>query len=199
MLPSQDQKCVLWGHSDVDLWPSKSNQVMYESNTTLLPNLRKVPQGVLEILCSQLHIIPAANGCHHQEGGVKNKGDKSDKYLWESKAKSLSFLFLIFKNYLRYNMNGTLVERIDLEHCALLVEIELDPWGQLLLLGGQVLCEGGGQPDGALRDGGVCSHAPPRPGIPTDLQHTERHRLNKQVLITVDVFSPLLIWGNSWK
>lgn len=69
-------------------------------------------------------------------------------------------------------LNGMFVECIDLEHCALLVEIELDSGGQLLFLSGEVLCERGGQTDGALRDGGVFPHTPSGPGIPTDLQHT---------------------------
>ncbi len=59
---------------------------------------------------------------------------------------------------------------MNLEHCALLEEIELDSGNQLLLLCGEVLCERGRQDDGALRDGGVCT--PPSPGIPTNLQHT---------------------------
>lgn len=60
----------------------------------------------------------------------------------------------------------------DLEHCALLVEIELHSGDQLLLLCGEVLCEGGGQLNGALRDGGGAPRIPPGPGIPADLQHT---------------------------
>lgn len=64
------------------------------------------------------------------------------------------------------------VECIDLEHCTLLVEIELDSGDQLLFLRGEVLCERWGQPDGALRGGGVFPHTHSGPGIPTDLQHT---------------------------
>lgn len=61
---------------------------------------------------------------------------------------------------------------MDLVHCALLVEIELDSVGQQLFFDGQALCEGWGQRDGALRDGGVGSQAPALPGVPTNLQHT---------------------------
>lgn len=64
---------------------------------------------------------------------------------------------------------GVSIVHTDQEDCALLVEVELDSGGQLLLLGGQVLCEHWRQTDGALRDGGVSFHAPPESGITADL------------------------------
>lgn len=64
-------------------------------------------------------------------------------------------------------------ESSDLEHGALLVKIELDSGGLLLLLWGQVLCEGGRKLDGALGDGGVTSGTPSDSGIPTDLWHIQ--------------------------
>lgn len=82
----------------------------------------------------------------------------------------MSLFCFTLANYSTYP-SGMLVQCIDLEHGAPLVEIELDSGGLLLFLRAQVLCESGGQPNGALRDGGVCSRTPPRPGIPTDLQH----------------------------
>lgn len=95
----------------------------------------------------------------NQEYKIKNKDDKSN-----------TFPFLLNDDaYLV--LNGMFVECIDLEHCALLVEIELHSGGQLLLLWGEVLCERGGKDDGALRDGRATSHTPSEPGIPTDLQH----------------------------
>lgn len=47
------------------------------------------------------------------------------------------------------------VECTDLKHCAFLVKVELDSGGQLLFFRGEILCESRGQPDGALRGGGV--------------------------------------------
>lgn len=67
-------------------------------------------------------------------------------------------------------MTGIFVARADLEHCALLVEIELNSGGQLLLVWAQVLRERGREPDGALGDRGVPLSVPSEPGIPTDLR-----------------------------
>lgn len=62
-----------------------------------------------------------------------------------------------------------LVELSDLEYGALLVEIELNSGDLLLFLRCEILSERGRQRDGALRDRGVCCHAPSQSGIPTDL------------------------------
>ena len=42
------QRCVFWAHSDP--WPSKSHQFILEPKWTFVPNLKKFPQGVLEIM-----------------------------------------------------------------------------------------------------------------------------------------------------
>lgn len=84
-------------------------------------------------------------------------------------VKSNTFQFLP-KDIPQLTLTGIFVARADLEHCALLVEIELNSGGQLLLLWAQVLHERGREPDGALGDGGVPLSVPSEPGIPTDLR-----------------------------
>ena len=44
-------KNVLWGH--LDLWPPTSKEVILEFKWIFAPNLRKFPEGILEILRSQ--------------------------------------------------------------------------------------------------------------------------------------------------
>ena len=41
---------IWWDNSDLDLWPPNSNQFIPESKWTFVPNLKKFPQGVPEIL-----------------------------------------------------------------------------------------------------------------------------------------------------
>lgn len=43
------QKCVMWSHSDPDLWPQNSNQSILESKWPFVPNVTKYPQVVPEI------------------------------------------------------------------------------------------------------------------------------------------------------
>lgn len=43
------KKCDLWGHNDIDLWPSNSDQFIYESKWTFMPNAMKFPPGVPDI------------------------------------------------------------------------------------------------------------------------------------------------------
>ena len=44
-----------WGHCELDFWPLKSNQFIFESNWKFVSNLKKFPQDVFELLCSQEH------------------------------------------------------------------------------------------------------------------------------------------------
>lgn len=82
--------------------------------------------------------------------------------------KSNTFQFLP-KDNAQLTLTGIFAACADLEHCALLVEIELNSGGQMLLLWAQVMSERGGEPDGALGGGGVPLSIPSEPGIPTDL------------------------------
>ena len=54
---SRGQNHVMWGHHGLDLWPQKSNVVIFEFKWRFAPNLKKFPQGVLKILRSQVHSI----------------------------------------------------------------------------------------------------------------------------------------------
>lgn len=66
-----------------------------------------------------------------------------------------------------------MVRSVNLEHRALVVEVELESGDQVLLFWGQILSDGGGQRDGALRGGGDCGHASRQPRTCADLQHKD--------------------------
>lgn len=50
---SYGQKHILWGHSDLDLYPPNSHQFIIESEWMFASYLKKFPQGVVEISHSQ--------------------------------------------------------------------------------------------------------------------------------------------------
>lgn len=81
-LLSSGQKCVLWGHNDFDLRPPKSHHLISESKCTFVPNLKKLPQGSLEIPWSQerngctenlkIYCLRPSPAGYHQHRGRKN-------------------------------------------------------------------------------------------------------------------------------
>lgn len=50
---SNRQKQDLWGHSDHDLWLSPTDTWIFVPKSKLVPKFKKLPQGVLKILCWQ--------------------------------------------------------------------------------------------------------------------------------------------------